>query len=119
MGPALWVDPPVPGMNMRPVTTMKGVKVKGNCLERAEAIAKQSPGRYEVVTGLVEDGERMWPHAWLLELESRIEYDPTLPDAEHHRYIEFPRGAAGEAYVKLLGGQMQVMRGINVYQQGK
>ena len=104
------VYPDVPGQRPRKVVTMKGVKLKGNCLERAEALAKQNPDKYEVILGLVEDHDRMWPHAWVFDNDARVYYDPTLPDAEDRNYLQFPRTEAGQAYVKLLGNYLQLMR---------
>jgi hypothetical protein len=109
-GKTFLLKPNVEGTHQRPVVSMKGVKAEGNCLERAESVARQNPGKYEVLVGLVTDQGLFWPHAWLLDLDSRAAYDPTLPDAEKREYLELPRHAAGDIYLGLLSGKMVVMR---------
>lgn len=109
-GKTLMLKPYLEGTHQRPVVAMKGVKADGNCLERAESVARRNPGKYEVVVGLVTDGGLLWPHAWLVELDTRLAYDPTLPDAEKRDYLELPRHAAGDVYLGLLSGKMSVGR---------
>ena len=113
-GPRVAFAPGVPGVIVRPVKTMAGVKAKGNCLERAEAIAAAHPGKYEVAIGLVEDNELMWPHAWLIENETRLGWDPTLPKAEDRLYVQFPAAAAGDVYLKLLAKKMRIIRALGM-----
>lgn len=115
-GPIVALYPPFDGARQHPVSTLKGVKAKGNCLERAEAVIAQSKDKYELVLGLVEDGDQMWPHAWLIDNESRAEWDPTLPNAEKRVYLEFPRPIAGQLYLELLEGHRQVVRAVAVEQ---
>lgn len=109
-GKTIALSPEVQGTHQRPVVSMKNAKVEGNCLERAEAISKKNPGKYEVLIGLVSEGNLLWPHAWLVDIDSRVAYDPTLPDAEKRDYLELPRHAAGDVYLQLLAGKMQLVR---------
>jgi hypothetical protein len=109
-GKTLVLVPAVKGTHQRPVVTMKDVKADGNCLDRAEAVVRANPGKYEVLVGLVSDGKLFWPHAWLIDVDTRVAYDPTLPEAEKRDYLEIPRHAAGDAYLQLLSGNMRMMR---------
>ncbi len=108
----LHVFPEVPGALTRPVASLKGVKLSGNCLERAEALVAQSKGKYELVLGVVEDGGKMWPHAWVVETETRLSFDPTLPNAEKREYLQLPLNEAGQLYLELLQGLRKLVRGV-------
>lgn len=89
---------------------------RGACLALAQAQMRKSPGKWQLVLGLVVDEGRAWPHAWLKDVVSGAEVDFSaysdtanqLVPAED--YLAFPSTDAGRLYVALLAGEHRVVR---------
>lgn len=81
--------------------------VDGDCVAHAKRFLEQSPGAV-MVLGLVEDGGRAWPHAWVRV--GMLALDPTLNQSvTPERYLAF--GAdPGRIYLDLLAGSRRVVR---------
>lgn len=75
------------------------------CLLAARRYVEAHPGA-ALVLGLVLEGDRLWPHAWVREGGQHV--DPSvLPDdgaLRRRQYLALPRGRAGRVYLELLGG---------------
>lgn len=87
----------------------------GLCLELAEALRQRvGPSASEIVYGLVLDGPRVYPHAWL-----RVEgpgaaawlFDPALGGEVHPKtHLALPTRDPGELYLELWAGRLGVTR---------
>jgi hypothetical protein len=79
------------------------------CLPLARALASRE--RATVVLGLVIDGGRGYPHAWVRRPDGDV--DPSLLPGEpaERVYLELPKGLAGRAYIDLLTGAARLTRG--------
>lgn len=86
----------------------KDVVPRARCLVLARAAVKESPGR-RVAVGLVIDGERAFPHAWVVE--GAAEFDPTIgTPVPGRRYVEFPREDSGRLYLALFAGSLKLAK---------
>jgi hypothetical protein len=82
---------------------------RARCLVLAREAAGRGPGR-AVVLGLVIEGDRAFPHAWVRS--GGADEDPSrLPGDRPGRYLELPPGSAGRVYLELLDGARAVVRG--------
>ena len=79
-----------------------------DCLAAANAWVKEHPG-FELVLGLIEDEGRGWPHAWVRNLQTQEELDPSRPEAAA-RYLALPKKEAPRAYLDLLGKRRTLTR---------
>ncbi|MEW6432050.1 MAG: hypothetical protein AB1730_11135 [Myxococcota bacterium] len=82
---------------------------RARCLVAARQAVTQTPGA-TLVLGLVVEGGRAWPHAWV-RVQGR-DVDPSvLPGdtaLETRQYLALPDGAAGRVYLELLDGTRTV-----------
>ncbi|MBL9038083.1 MAG: hypothetical protein JNG84_06185 [Archangium sp.] len=103
------VEPPVPGVRARQVRGVDVASAEGeSCLELARRVVKARQAK-RVVVGLVIDGGRAWPHAWV-ELANGEQRDPTVSAADAPRwYLELPSDA-GKRYLELVAGTRRVVR---------
>jgi hypothetical protein len=78
--------------------------VEATCLEAARALASRLPGAV-VQLGVLIEGARAWPHAWVRRRDG-LHVDPTRPSDEAHAgvYVAFPDAAAGRWYLELASG---------------
>ncbi|MCA2977435.1 MAG: hypothetical protein INH41_04290 [Myxococcaceae bacterium] len=78
--------------------------VEGSCLPAARAVAASLPGA-SVQVGVLVEGGRAWPHAWVRRADG-VQLDPTRPDDEARagHYLPFPEAAAGRWYLELASG---------------
>ncbi len=98
------VTPPVEGA--RPASpTPDGEDI--DCLGAAHAFVAKHP-EWDVVLGLVEDGGRGWPHAWVQHRVTKEERDPSRGLTA--RYLALPRAAAPRIYLDLLGKRRTLAR---------
>ena len=108
-GPALRVEPAAKGVEQVKVT---GVNVvaddDASCLELARAYSAKTQDA-QVVLGVVIEGGRAWPHAWVKTARG-AHLDPTISSAEptRRRYLAF-NADAGRLYLELLSGQRKLM----------
>ncbi len=112
-GAGVEIDPPfdaVTEVTVSPLTSRPSDDDEGtSCLELARAEVAKSPGSI-VVLGVVVDGDRAWPHAWVKRTNGTW-VDPTLTKALPTRhYLAFSRDA-GRLYLELLAGQRRLVRG--------
>jgi hypothetical protein len=104
-GTALEISPPIKG------TRRAAPKPSGenpDCLAAANAWVEANPG-YEVVLGLIDDGERGWPHAWVRHRQTGEEVDPSRPDASA-LYLALPKDQAGRIYLDLWAKRRTLRR---------
>lgn len=101
---AALVDPPPRATGAAPVTE--------DCLALAGAEVALAAGKKEVVLGLVVEGDRAWPHAWVRALGSGAHEDPSVPAGERpaRAYLALPAGSAGRVYLDLLNGRAKLAR---------
>jgi|GEM_PF-2521910 len=99
-GNALALVPPLKGA--RPAMPTPAGEAD-DCLAAANAYVAQHPD-YDVVLGLLDDGERGWPHAWVQHRDSKQQLDPSHPRAvgTPPRYLALPKASAGAVYLDLL-----------------
>lgn len=82
-----------------------------DCLAAAHAFVGAHPD-YEVVLGLIDDGARGWPHAWVKHRTNGEELDPSRPqraDASP-RYLALPKDQAARVYLDLLAKRRTLRR---------
>ncbi len=84
----------------------KGSVGRTRCLPLARAQAKRSGGT--VVLGLLVDGQRAWPHAWVRTAKGDV--DPSFLPGDGHEYLELPNSVAGRTYLGLLDGTIRPTR---------
>lgn len=101
---AALVDPPPRATGAAPVTE--------DCLALAGVEVARAAGKKEVVLGLVVEGDRAWPHAWVRALGSGAHEDPSVPAGERpaRAYLALPAGSAGRVYLDLLNGRTKLAR---------
>ena len=82
-----------------------------DCLAAAHAWVKAHE-EFEVVLGLIEDGGRGWPHAWVKHRTSGEELDPSRPQTADAspRYLALPTEQAARVYLDLLGKRRALLR---------
>ncbi len=76
------------------------------CLKLARHLAAQRPGA-QVVVGLLLEGDRAWPHAWVMTTSEGALDPSVLPDDEvlqRRRYLEVPRAEAGRFFLSFFEG---------------
>lgn len=79
---------------------------RARCLVLARRFVRQHPGAH-VVTGLVIEAGRAFPHAWVMTEEGAV--DPSaLPGDGERRYLEFPADRAGSLYLALFAGTLRL-----------
>lgn len=82
---------------------------RARCLVLAQEAAERRPGSH-VTVGLVIEGERAYPHAWLTEGGAAL--DPSvLPDdpvLATRRYLEVPAELSGDLYLRLFDGAVRL-----------
>jgi hypothetical protein len=82
----------------------------GSCVAHARRFVEKTGGQSEVVLGLLADGGRAWPHAWVrirVRDGGALELDPTSLEPvtpQTHLRVE------GQDYLRLLSGELQVRR---------
>lgn len=84
---------------------------RARCLVLAREAATERPGS-RVSVGLVLEGDRAFPHAWLTQGEealdpSVVEDDPVLA---RRRYVEVPPELSGRFYLELFDGAVRLER---------
>lgn len=84
---------------------------EGQCLEDARQWLKTHAG-YERVLGLVVDGSRVFPHAWVRKSDGSDEVDPSARGESTRRedYLALPADAAALVYLELLSGKRKLSR---------
>lgn len=99
--------PSAPGA--RAISNVRGAMVPGtsdeaSCLELARAFTANTPGA-TVVTGVVVDEGRAWPHAWV-QLKSGAMLDPTVGrnTLNPRKYLAFSNDA-GALFLGLVSGE--------------
>ncbi len=99
-GNALALVPPLKGTR-RAMPTPDGEAL--DCLSAANTYVAQHLG-FEVVLGLLDDGERGWPHAWVQHHDTQEALDPSRPQLAGvtPRYLALPKARAGAVYLDLL-----------------
>lgn len=103
-GAALALSPAVKGARQaRPTPAGKNE----DCAAAAHAYVTAHPD-FEVVLGLVEDGGRGWPHAWVKHRSTAEELDPSRPEAS--AYLALPKAQAARIYLDLLGKRRSLLR---------
>jgi hypothetical protein len=107
-GNALALSPPLRGT--RRATPVPSGENE-DCLAAANAWVKAHPD-YEVVLGLLDDGQRGWPHAWVKHRTRDEELDPSRPQTADAppRYLALPREEAARVYLDLLGKRRTLRR---------
>lgn len=105
--------PPLPGARVvhQVRGTGGGAPERRRCLTVARAAVARDP-RLELVLGLVVEGGRAFPHAWVRQ--GPDDEDPSLlADDDALRaerwYLALPRGSAGRAYLELLDGRRAIV----------
>ncbi len=78
--------------------------------ERYVARAREKGREAELVLGLVKDGARAYPHAWVRAWTSDgvVELDPTL-GVSVMRSTHLPLADAGRVYLELLAGERRII----------
>lgn len=99
------VSPPVDGV--RPAQPLPS-GASDDCLAAARAFVAKNPD-WDVVLGLVEDGGRGWPHAWVQHRGTGEERDPSRPKGDT-RYVALPQATAPRIYLDLLGKRRTLRR---------
>lgn len=111
------VEPPLSGVVVLPRPPVGELDSRapdqaGNCLELALARAR-ARRELAVVRGVVLEGGRAWPHAWLHHARSGRSVDPSLPpgapELAERTYVAFPEDEAGRLYLELLSGRRRVV----------
>ncbi len=90
--------------------TASGAEGRQRCLVLARD-AVHEDARLTLVLGLMVEGGRAYPHAWVRR-GARHEDPSLLPSdegVEARWYIELPRESAGQLYLELLDGQRRVV----------
>lgn len=107
-GSALAIAPPVKGAR-RSSPSLSGENE--DCLAAATGYAKTHP-EYEVVLGLLDDGARGWPHAWVRNRETGEELDPSRPPILEAAslYLALPKDQAARVYLDLWGKRRTLRR---------
>ena len=106
----LAVEPGVRGATWSaPVLGIGEGRDRRRCLVLArEATAKRRGSRLAV--GLVLEGGRAFPHAWIVERGQAL--DPSVvkgdPVLSERRYLEVPREESGRFFLELFDGQVRV-----------
>ncbi len=80
------------------------------CLTLARSVVQREPGS-TVVLGLVIDGGRGYPHAWVRRGSGDVDPSVLPGETSERSYLELPRGVAGRAYLDLLTGAARLSRG--------
>ncbi|MFT3710294.1 MAG: hypothetical protein QM817_21920 [Archangium sp.] len=84
------------------------LNARARCLVLAKEAVKQKPQQRRVVVGLVLEGDRAYPHAWIAEGDQH--FDPSLVDAvPGRRYVEVPRAESGTFYLSLFAGAVKLV----------
>lgn len=86
---------------------------KGDCLTLARAFLDANvKGAHELVMGLVVEGDKVWPHAWVRTMSDRVHLDPSVPAGEtpDRIYVDLPFRQASQVYLDLLSGKAKVVR---------
>ncbi len=107
-GDALALSPPLKGARR---AMPKPAGENEDCLAAAKAWVAEHPD-FEVVLGLLDDGERGWPHAWVQHRTSHEELDPSRPQREDAapRYLALPKDQAPGVYLDLLARRRTLRR---------
>ncbi len=110
-GPRVAIEPDVKA-RVVPVESGEVAQGNGSCLSAARAWVQAHAGD-AVQLGVVIEGERAWPHAWVRQQSGRF-VDPSLgpkgPLAAARVYLAFPDAVAGTLYLELATGSRQVKR---------
>jgi hypothetical protein len=107
-GPRLSLAPALVGAReVVAKATGKGDVTRARCLVLAREAAK-ADSRLLVVTGLVVEGNRAFPHAWTQRGDAFE--DPSRLPGDSGRYLLLPAGTAGRVYLELLDGSRAVTR---------
>ncbi len=109
---SLRVEPASPGVAEVSVAPLGGYGPDDDdprsCLELARAEVAKSSG--SVMLGLIIEGDRAWPHAWVKTSKGAL-VDPSAPVRRATRqYLAFSRDA-GRLYLELLASRRRVIRG--------
>ena len=105
-GDGAWtVSPPLDGVRVAHPTP---AGEHDDCLAAATAFVAKNP-EWDVVLGLVEDGGRGWPHAWVQHRATGEERDPSRAKAGG-RYVALPKATAPRIYLDLLGKRRTLQR---------
>ena len=107
-GPALALTPAIKGA--RPARP-KPSGENQDCLAAANGFVTEHP-EYEVVLGVIDDGTRGWPHAWVIHRKTGQELDPSRPPraGQPPRYLALPKDEAAGVYLDLLAKRRTLTR---------
>ncbi len=108
----LRLDPPVEGAKWL-ARSPEGIGTeyrRDRCLVLAREEAAKRPGA-EVSVGLVIEGGRAYPHAWVTEKGQA--FDPSVligdPILMKRRYLEIPKAKSGDFYLRFFDGAVRLV----------
>jgi hypothetical protein len=108
----LRLEPPVEGakwLTRSPVGTGTEYR-RDRCLVLAREEAANRPGA-EVTVGLVIEGGRAYPHAWVTQKGQA--FDPSVftgdPILMKRRYLEIPKAKSGDFYLRFFDGAVRLV----------
>jgi hypothetical protein len=107
---ALRFEPGVEGARWlaRPPVASGTSTARARCLVLAREAAQARPGA-RVAVGLVVEGGRAFPHAWVVDADGQ-ERDPSTPtQPPGRRYVEVPASESGKFYLRLFAGEVKVV----------
>jgi hypothetical protein len=112
----LALSPHVPGA--RWVKTVRGIGAVGSvgrarCLPLARAAVKEPGHRARrIAVGVVIEGGRAYPHAWVVE--HGLDLDPSVLAQDQaltsRRYLEIPRPDSGAFFLRLFDGTVRLVK---------
>lgn len=112
-GKQLSLEPSAEGVRW-PLDLPRGTRTEpleqpDDCLEVARKYLQSAPS-FHLVLGVVVEGDRAFPHAWVNDGVN--DFDPTAKvssPTRNTRYLAFPSEQAGQLYLDLLEGRRRLV----------
>lgn len=112
VGPRVTVDPDAKARVVEVEGVTMATRATGSCLSAARTWVQAHAGD-AVQLGVVIEGDRAWPHAWVRQQGGRFvdpSLEPTSPALGARVYVAFPDAAAGTLFLELAAGSRHVKR---------
>lgn len=112
VGPRVTIEPDAKARVVEVEGVPLATRATGSCLSAARTWVQAHAGD-AVQLGVVIEGERAWPHAWVRQQRGRFvdpSLEPSSPALAARVYVAFPDAVAGTLYLELASGSRQVKR---------
>lgn len=107
---ALTFEPPIAGARWMKAEGIGDDAARARCLVLARRALEGHPER-RLAVGLVIEGARAFPHAWVMEGARAL--DPSVAPGDERlatrQYVEVPRAQSGRFYLQLFDGAVKLV----------